>query len=126
MKSSLHSLIPFLPFILNYSVNCKLRRLDSVLFLCSQDHILRGWRLETQLTVTLAALDPRYIALGVDSQKTPLPLLLRVDSLLKNMLTAQLRSNESGADPQRMPLAAPLQLLCDITAYVTRSSATVT
>jgi hypothetical protein len=26
MKSSLHSLIPFLPFLLNYSANCQLRR----------------------------------------------------------------------------------------------------
>jgi hypothetical protein len=36
---------------------------------------------------------------------------------------AQLRSNERGADPQRTPLAAPILLLPDVTAYMTRSSA---
>jgi hypothetical protein len=29
--------------------NCQCRRLDSIQFLCSQAHILAGWRLETQL-----------------------------------------------------------------------------
>jgi hypothetical protein len=43
MKSSLHSLIPFLPFLLNFSANCQLRKLDSILI--------------------LAAWDPRYVAL---------------------------------------------------------------
>jgi hypothetical protein len=41
----------------------------------------------------------------------------------RNVFTAQLRSNEPGADPQRTPLAAPLLLLRDVTAYVTRSVA---
>jgi hypothetical protein len=37
MKSSLHSLIHFLPFLLNHSANCKLRRLDSILVLAVWD-----------------------------------------------------------------------------------------
>jgi hypothetical protein len=45
MKSSFHSLIPFLP--LYYS--CQIRRLVSIQFLCSQAHILAGWRPETRL-----------------------------------------------------------------------------
>jgi hypothetical protein len=34
------------------------------------------------------------------------------------VFTAQLHSNERGADPQRTPLATPLLLLRDVTAYV--------
>jgi hypothetical protein len=45
MKSSCHSLIPFLPLF----CNCQFRRLDSIQFLCSQAHILAGWSLETPL-----------------------------------------------------------------------------
>jgi hypothetical protein len=45
MKSSLHRLIPFLPLL----CNCQFRRHDSIRFLCSQVHILAGWRLETRL-----------------------------------------------------------------------------
>jgi hypothetical protein len=41
----------------------------------------------------------------------------------RDVFTAQLHSNERGADPQRTPLATPLLLLRDVTAYVTRSSA---
>jgi hypothetical protein len=41
----------------------------------------------------------------------------------RDAFTAQLRSNERGADPQRTPLAPPLLLLLDVTAYMTRSSA---
>jgi hypothetical protein len=57
--SSLHSLIPFLPLF------CQLPtpELNSILI--------------------LAASDPRYIALGRPPQKTSLPLLLYVDSLLQ-------------------------------------------
>jgi hypothetical protein len=47
MKSSFHSLTPFLPLF----CNCQFRRLDSIQFLCSQTHILEGWRLETQPTL---------------------------------------------------------------------------
>jgi hypothetical protein len=38
------------------------------------------------------------------------------------VFTAQLRSKECGADPQSTSLGTPLQLLRDVTAYVTRSS----
>jgi hypothetical protein len=46
MKSSLYSLIIFLPLF----CDCQFRRLDSIKFLCSEAHVLAGWRLETQLT----------------------------------------------------------------------------
>jgi hypothetical protein len=47
MKSSFHSLIPFLPLF----CNCQFRRLDSTQFNSSalKLHILAGWRLETRL-----------------------------------------------------------------------------
>jgi hypothetical protein len=45
MKFSFHSLMPFLPLF----CNCEFRRLDSVQFLCSQAHILAGWRLGSRL-----------------------------------------------------------------------------
>jgi hypothetical protein len=47
MKSSFHSLIPFLPLF----CSCQFRRIDSVPLLCSQAHILAGWSLETRLTL---------------------------------------------------------------------------
>jgi hypothetical protein len=47
MKSSFHSLIPFLPLL----CKCQFQRFDSVQFLCSQAHIPAGWRLETHLTL---------------------------------------------------------------------------
>jgi hypothetical protein len=47
MKSSFHSLIPFLPLF----CNCQFGRLDWIQFLCSEAHILAGWRLETRLTL---------------------------------------------------------------------------
>jgi hypothetical protein len=53
VKSSSHSLIPFLLLI----CNCQFRRLDSIQFLCSQAHILADWRLETRLST----LDYCYI-----------------------------------------------------------------
>jgi hypothetical protein len=62
VKSSLHNLIPLLPFLLNHADNYELRRLKILI---------------------LAARDARYIATGRSSQKTPLPVLLRVDSLLQ-------------------------------------------
>jgi hypothetical protein len=47
MKSSFHSLIPFLPLF----CNCQFRRFDSIQLLCSQAHIPAGWHLETRLTL---------------------------------------------------------------------------
>jgi hypothetical protein len=51
MKSSLHRLIPFLPLFCNR----QFRRLDSIHFICSQTHILAGWRLRTQYKVKVKA-----------------------------------------------------------------------
>jgi hypothetical protein len=48
MKSSFHSLLPFLPLF----CNCQFWRLDSIQFLCSQAHILARWCLETRLDST--------------------------------------------------------------------------
>jgi hypothetical protein len=45
MKFSFRNLIPFLPLF----CSCQFRRPDSIQFLCSQAHILAGWRLETRL-----------------------------------------------------------------------------
>jgi hypothetical protein len=45
MKSSFHNPNPFLPLF----CSCQFRRLDAIQFLCSQAHILAGWRLETRL-----------------------------------------------------------------------------
>jgi hypothetical protein len=48
MKSSFHSLIHFLPFLLSH-LRLPSPELDALQFLCSQAHIPAGWRLETQL-----------------------------------------------------------------------------
>jgi hypothetical protein len=61
MKSSLHSLISFLPFLLSHfrlpSLSSLLQlptpELDWILILCSQDHIPARWRLETERTQTI-------------------------------------------------------------------------
>jgi hypothetical protein len=53
MKSSLHSLTPFLPLF----CSCQFRRLDSLQFLCSQDDIPAGWRPETRLFTSLYAAE---------------------------------------------------------------------
>jgi hypothetical protein len=52
MKSSFQSLIPFLPLF----CNCQFRRFSSIQFLCSQTHILAGWRLQTRLIFQLSKL----------------------------------------------------------------------
>jgi hypothetical protein len=44
MKSSFHSLIPFLPLF----CSCQFQRLDSIQFLCSQAHIPGGWCLKAR------------------------------------------------------------------------------
>jgi hypothetical protein len=49
MKSSCHSLIPFLPLF----CSCQFRRLDSIQYLGSEVHILAGWCLETRLCSVL-------------------------------------------------------------------------
>jgi hypothetical protein len=52
MKSSLYSLIPFLPLF----CTCQFWRLDSIQFLCSQAHIRACWRPETRLLLLLLLL----------------------------------------------------------------------
>jgi hypothetical protein len=50
MKSSLHSLIFFLPLF----CKCQFRRFDSIQFLYSQAHTPAGWRLETDSSLYVA------------------------------------------------------------------------
>jgi hypothetical protein len=57
MKSSFHSLIPFLPLF----CSCQFRRLDSIQFLCSQAHILAGWSPETRLFISLYAAENFFV-----------------------------------------------------------------
>jgi hypothetical protein len=83
MKSSLHSLIPFLPLF----CNCQLQRLDSKQFLCSQAHILADWPLETRLTLFNWTL--LYNHFAQTTQKTQLL------SCWEGVFTAPLHSNRS-------------------------------
>jgi hypothetical protein len=76
------------------------------------------------ISVSSCVISSLY-SLGEGSQKTPLPLLLPVDSVPQDVFTAQLRSNERGAEPQRTPLVTFLLLLRDVTAYVTRDATAV-
>jgi hypothetical protein len=71
----------------------------------------------------LAAWDPRYIASARTHRKHRFLYYLVLIHYCKDVFTAQLRSNERDADPQRTALATSLLLFCDVTAYVTRSSA---
>jgi hypothetical protein len=80
MKSFFHKGIPFLPLI----SSCQLRILDSIQFLCSQAHVLAGWRLETRLNWTLV-----YNHFARTTQKTP-PLYC-----WEGVFTAPLHINES-------------------------------
>jgi hypothetical protein len=93
MKSSLHSLIPFLPFLVNYFASCKLWRLDSIL-------IPATW-------------DPRYIASGQTHRKQRFLCCCVLICCCRDVFTTQLCGNEGGVDPKRTPIAAPLLLLCD-------------
>jgi hypothetical protein len=111
MKYSLHGLIPLSP-LFSITFDCRLSQFSAAT-------ANTGTRLNSSSSCVRSSL----YSLGADPQKTPLPLLSRVDSLLQGMFTAQLRSNERGADPQRTPLSTPLLLLRDVTAYMTRSSA---
>jgi hypothetical protein len=85
MKSSFHSLLPFLPLF----CNCQFWRLDSVQFLCSQAHILAGWRLETRLTLLNWTL--LYNHFARTTQKTH-PLYC-----WEGVITAPLHSNGSNS-----------------------------
>jgi hypothetical protein len=104
MKSALHSLIPFLPFLLNHfrlptlsilSCNCPLRN------------------------AIPAARDPRYITSGRP------PTENTASSIVAYWFTVAeicLSHGCVSADPQRLPLATPLILLRDVTAYVLTQS----
>jgi hypothetical protein len=101
MKSSFHSLIPFLLLF----CCCKFWRLGSVQFPCSKAHILSSWRLETR--PTLLNWNLLYNRFALTTQKTQLlycwevvfraPLLF--DCCLRircrgNVFTESLPSNE--------------------------------
>jgi hypothetical protein len=90
MKSPLHCLIPFLPLF----SNCQHRRLDSVQFLCSQAHILAGWRLETRLDSSTVQLNSYLLSLHGPHGKHRL-LLSRI---VLGLFTAPLHSNGRGSD----------------------------
>jgi hypothetical protein len=60
---------------------------------------------------------------GSDPQKHCYLYYYMLIQCCREIFTAQLNSNEFGADPQRTPLATPLLLLPDVTTYVTRFSA---
>jgi hypothetical protein len=79
IKSSVRSLIPFLPLF----CSCQFRRFDSIQFLCSQVHILSGWRPETRLftsrLLTLFYRTLHYNHFARTPRKTqPLLLMRRV------------------------------------------------
>jgi hypothetical protein len=116
---SLHRLIPFLPLFC-WLANSE----DSTQFWFhgSLVHILAGWRLETQQTLNVAVWDPRYIALGRTHRKHRFLYYCMFIHCCRVVYTAQFRNNVRCADPQRTPLATPLLLLCDDTAYVLTQS----
>jgi hypothetical protein len=71
MKSSSHSLIPFLP-LFSITFNCRLSQFSAAT-------VISGTRLNSNSSCVRSSL----YSLGADPQKTPLSLLLRVDSLLQ-------------------------------------------
>jgi hypothetical protein len=99
MKPSLHSLIPFLPFL------------------------LKRLLLPTLSILIVAAWDPHYLASGRIHRKHRFPYCWVLIKFCRDVFTAQLRRNKRGWDPQRKPIATPLLFLRDVTTYVTRSSA---
>jgi hypothetical protein len=66
--------------------------------------------------------DPRYIVSGWTYRKQRLPYCCVFIHGCRDVFTAQLRSNERGADRERTPLSTSFLLLRDVTTYVTRSS----
>jgi hypothetical protein len=83
MKSSLHSLIPFLPLFCSY----QFWRCYSIQFLCSQAHIMAGWGLETRLYCS--QLNTSFNHFARTTQKTQ-PFWT-----LEGVFTALLHSNSS-------------------------------
>jgi hypothetical protein len=91
MKSSFHSLIPFLPLF----CNCQFQRLDSIQFLCSQAHILAGWSHETRLFTLCCSVEFFFITTlhGPHGKRR-----LLLSHIVLGELTAPLYSNDRGAD----------------------------
>jgi hypothetical protein len=75
MKSSYHSLIPSLPLF----CSCQFRRLGSIQFLYSQAHILAGWRLKLDSSLSKSKLlyDWRFTANQFVLASSPLRLTTR-------------------------------------------------
>jgi hypothetical protein len=111
-KSSMQSQIPFLPFLLKH------------LLLQTQSYsLLQLPTPELDSELILAAWDPRYIASGRTHRKYHFLYCCVLIHCCRDVFTAQLRSSERGADPERTPLATPFLMFSDVTAYVSSSSA---
>jgi hypothetical protein len=137
MKSSLHSLIPFLPLFcqlptpeLNSLLRCNFQLFVELNFRLPAHLELRNstqfsWQQQPTISILIpAAWDSRNIVSGRTHRKHRFPYCCMLIHCCRDVFTAQLRSNESRADTQKTPLATPLLLLRDITAYVTRSFVT--
>jgi hypothetical protein len=90
MKSSFQSLTPFLSLFCNW----QFWRLDSIQFLCSQAHILEGWRLEAEpyALIPFYAAEHVFITTLHGSRRKTQPICWSV-------FTAPLHSN--GRKPHR-------------------------
>jgi hypothetical protein len=80
-ESSLHSLVPFLPFLLNFSANCQLRN-------------------STQFCLHVA-WDPRYITSGGPRRKHSFLYCCVLIYCCRDVFTATLLSNERVADRRK-------------------------
>jgi hypothetical protein len=91
MKFSFYSLIPFLPLF----CSSQFQKLYWIQFLCSQAHILAGWRLETRhFTLCCSILFFFITTLHVPHGKHRLSL----SRVLSGVFTAPLHSNGRGAN----------------------------
>jgi hypothetical protein len=70
MKSSLHSLMSFLPFVVNYSANCQFRRLNQILFCNCHLFSLNFAELNSRLYLNSSCVRSSYIALGRTTENT--------------------------------------------------------
>jgi hypothetical protein len=86
--------------------------------------ILRTTNSGTQLNSNSSCERSLLYSLGAaPHRKHHFPYSCMLIHCCRDVFAAQLHSNERSTDPQRTPLATPLLLLRDITAYMTRSSA---
>lgn len=108
--------------ILCYNCKLPLCHLFSVIF-ANLNFWLSAHLGNSGTQIILAAWDPRYISSGRTQRKHHFIYCCVLILCCRNVFTAQSCSNERDANPQRMPLATPLLLLRDVTAYVTSSSA---